>query len=62
MGIIVNAQPNTANKLDFLKPKVIGEEVSLTHLVREVDVQPSHRGSSPRDTNLGSYYLKTKSL
>jgi hypothetical protein len=29
------------------------QEVSLTHLVREVDVQPSHPGSSPHGRRIG---------
>jgi hypothetical protein len=34
----------------------IYKELSLAHLVWEVDVQPSHPGSSPEDVNSGSYY------
>jgi hypothetical protein len=34
--------------------------VSLAHLAREVDVQPSHPGSSLHRRELGSYFQKTK--
>jgi hypothetical protein len=39
------------------------EEVSLAHLVREVDVQPSHPGSSLHRCEFGFlFFKKTKSL
>jgi hypothetical protein len=37
-----------------------GQEVSLAHLVREVDVQPSHPGSSLQRHEFGFLFQKTK--
>jgi hypothetical protein len=37
---------------------VNGQEVSLAHLAREVDVQPSHPGSSPHRRELGFLFSK----
>jgi hypothetical protein len=34
------------------------QEVSLAHLVREVDVQPSHPGSSPHRREFGFLFSK----
>jgi hypothetical protein len=36
------------------------EEVSLAHLVQEVDVQPSHLGSSPHRREFGFLFPKKK--
>jgi hypothetical protein len=36
------------------------KEVSLTHLVREVDVQPSHPGSNPHGRRSGFLLFKNK--
>jgi hypothetical protein len=48
------------NKYSMGQDKILIREVSLAHLVREVDVQPSHPGSSPHGCRFGFLLFKNK--
>jgi hypothetical protein len=50
------------HKLSGLSEQHIGkiQEVSLAHLAREVDVQPSHPGSSPHRREFGFLFSKNQ--
>jgi hypothetical protein len=59
---LVNKQVMKAQSNKHRKAKQVElqdfQEVSLAHLAREVDVQPSHPGSSPHRREFGFLFSK----
>jgi hypothetical protein len=50
--------PFDVRKVPQSQKKHAKKEVSLAHMVRKVDVQPSHPGSSPHGRGFGFLLLK----
>jgi hypothetical protein len=56
-------KPNLEGLDEPLLVEKVKEEVSLAHLVRKVEIQPNHPGSSPHGCRFGFLLLqKTKLL